>query len=134
MRQKGVTIPQCQALPKDADGLAVRHKKTSLVGSDSSPQTPTDASVCMQVERTILCPASEYQKHLSGLVMQGLQGSSGAQQPKARSVSNSVMELRNISNHPFLVRPAPPVLRTDQYAHLTAHGSHNLGLCCHTAG
>ena len=57
----------------------------------------------MQVERTILCPASEYQKHLSGLVMQGLQGSSGAQLPKARSVSNSVMELRNICNHPFLV-------------------------------
>ena len=65
-----------------------------------------DSSVSMQVERTILCPASEYQKHLSGLVMQGLPGSSGAQQPKARSVSNSVMELRNICNHPFLVRLA----------------------------
>ena len=63
----------------------------------------------MQVERTILCPASEYQQHLSRLVMQGLQGSGGAQQPKARSISNSVMELRKICNHPFLVRLAPPI-------------------------
>ena len=57
----------------------------------------------MQVERTILCPASEYQKHLSGLVLQGLHESK-SQDPKARSLSNSIMELRNISNHPFLVR------------------------------
>lgn len=63
----------------------------------------------VQVERTILCPASEYQQHLSGLVMQGLQGSPSAQRPKARSVSNSAMELRKICNHPFLVRLPPPV-------------------------
>ena len=56
----------------------------------------------MQVERTILCPASEYQKHLSGLVLRGLHESK-SQEPKARGVANSVMELRNISNHPFLV-------------------------------
>jgi hypothetical protein len=37
--------------------------------------------------------------------MTGLQDS-GKEQPKARSVTNSIMELRNICNHPFLVRPA----------------------------
>ena len=56
-----------------------------------------------QVERTILCPPSDYQTHLCSLVMQGLQDTGGKSQPKVRSVTNSVMELRNISNHPFLV-------------------------------
>ena len=58
----------------------------------------------LQVERTILCPPSDYQTHLCSLVMQGLQEASKKSQPQVRSVTNSVMELRNISNHPFLVR------------------------------
>ena len=62
----------------------------------------------MQVERIVLCPPSEYQRHLCSLVMAGLQDT-GKEQPKARSVTNSVMELRNICNHPFLVRPACPL-------------------------
>ena len=57
-----------------------------------------------QVERTILCPPSDYQTHLCSLVMQGLQDASKKSQPQVRSVTNSVMELRKISNHPFLVR------------------------------
>ena len=57
----------------------------------------------VQVERTILCPPSDYQAHLCSLVMQGLQDAGKKSQPQVRSVANSVMELRNISNHPFLV-------------------------------
>ena len=57
-----------------------------------------------QVERTILCPPSDYQTHLCSLVMQGLQDTGKKSQPQVRSLTNSVMELRNISNHPFLVR------------------------------
>ena len=57
-----------------------------------------------QVERTILCPSSDYQSHLCSLVMQGLQDICTKSHPQVRSVTNSVMEMRNISNHPFLVR------------------------------
>ena len=60
-------------------------------------------SIMTQVDRTILCPPSDYQTHLSSLVMQGLQDAGKKRQPQVRSVTNSVMELRNISNHPFLV-------------------------------
>jgi hypothetical protein len=65
----------------------------------------------MQVERIILCPPSEYQRHLCSLVMAGLQDT-GKEQPKSRSVTNSVMELRNICNHPFLVRTASQVAQS----------------------
>ena len=70
---------------------------------DMNSLLQADLSVS-QVERTILCPPSDYQTHLCSLVMQGLQDASRKSQPQVRSVTNSVMELRNISNHPFLVR------------------------------
>jgi hypothetical protein len=65
----------------------------------------------VQVERVIRCPASAYQQGLCALVQRGLEqqaaGSAQQGQQKAggvRGVSNSLMELRNICNHPFLVR------------------------------
>ena len=66
-----------------------------------------NAFVGVQVERLVLCPASAYQRALCGIVEQGLLrgGSSGG---VVRGVSNSLMELRNICNHPFLSRLHPP--------------------------
>ncbi|XP_041000945.1 chromatin structure-remodeling complex protein SYD isoform X4 [Juglans microcarpa x Juglans regia] len=52
-----------------------------------------------KVERLIRCEASAYQKLLMKRVEENL-GSIGAS--KARTVHNSVMELRNICNHPYL--------------------------------
>lgn len=60
----------------------------------------------MQVERLVLCSASAYQRALCGIVEQGLlRGGGGG---GVRGVSNSLMELRNICNHPFLSRLHPP--------------------------
>ncbi|XP_061986239.1 chromatin structure-remodeling complex protein SYD-like isoform X2 [Populus nigra] len=52
-----------------------------------------------KIERLVRCEASAYQKLLMKRVEENL-GSIG--NPKARSVHNSVMELRNICNHPYL--------------------------------
>ncbi|GAV63394.1 SNF2_N domain-containing protein/Helicase_C domain-containing protein [Cephalotus follicularis] len=52
-----------------------------------------------KIERLIRCEASAYQKLLMKRVEENL-GSIGSS--KARSVHNSVMELRNICNHPYL--------------------------------
>ncbi|XP_038721523.1 uncharacterized protein LOC120013703 isoform X1 [Tripterygium wilfordii] len=52
-----------------------------------------------KIERLIRCEASAYQKLLMKRVEENL-GSIG--NSKARSVHNSVMELRNICNHPYL--------------------------------
>ncbi|KAK7363636.1 hypothetical protein VNO77_05786 [Canavalia gladiata] len=52
-----------------------------------------------KIERLIRCEASSYQKLLMKRVEENL-GSIGSS--KARSVHNSVMELRNICNHPYL--------------------------------
>ncbi|KAG8636634.1 hypothetical protein MANES_15G017800v8 [Manihot esculenta] len=52
-----------------------------------------------KIERLIRCDASAYQKLLMKRVEENL-GSIG--NSKARSVHNSVMELRNICNHPYL--------------------------------
>ncbi|XP_030508699.2 chromatin structure-remodeling complex protein SYD isoform X3 [Cannabis sativa] len=52
-----------------------------------------------KIERLIRCEASAYQKLLMKRVEENL-GSIGS--TKARSVHNSVMELRNICNHPYL--------------------------------
>eukprot|EP00258_Populus_trichocarpa_P047597 XP_024463616.1 chromatin structure-remodeling complex protein SYD isoform X3 [Populus trichocarpa] len=52
-----------------------------------------------KIERLVRCEASAYQKLLMKRVEDNL-GSIG--NPKARSVHNSVMELRNICNHPYL--------------------------------
>ncbi|QHO21327.1 Chromatin structure-remodeling complex protein SYD [Arachis hypogaea] len=52
-----------------------------------------------KIERLIRCEASAYQKLLMKRVEENL-GSIGT--TKARSVHNSVMELRNICNHPYL--------------------------------
>ncbi|EEF45471.1 chromatin structure-remodeling complex protein SYD [Ricinus communis] len=52
-----------------------------------------------KIERLIRCNASAYQKLLMKRVEENL-GSIG--NSKARSVHNSVMELRNICNHPYL--------------------------------
>ncbi|KAI4371414.1 hypothetical protein MLD38_019653 [Melastoma candidum] len=52
-----------------------------------------------KIERLIRCEASAYQKLLMKRVEENL-GSLG--NLKARSVQNSVMELRNICNHPYL--------------------------------
>ncbi|KAL2960099.1 hypothetical protein AAZX31_17G021800 [Glycine max] len=52
-----------------------------------------------KIERLIRCEASSYQKLLMKRVEENL-GSIG--NSKARSVHNSVMELRNICNHPYL--------------------------------
>ncbi|KAK7264579.1 hypothetical protein RJT34_32188 [Clitoria ternatea] len=52
-----------------------------------------------KIERLIRCEASSYQKLLMKRVEENL-GSIGTS--KARSVHNSVMELRNICNHPYL--------------------------------
>jgi len=50
------------------------------------------------VERLVLCPASAYQRALCSIIEAGLlPGSSGV-----RGVSNALMELRCICNHPFL--------------------------------
>ncbi|CAI0627012.1 unnamed protein product [Linum tenue] len=52
-----------------------------------------------KIERLIRCEASAYQK----LLMQRVEDNLGAiGSTKARSVHNSVMELRNICNHPYL--------------------------------
>lgn len=48
----------------------------------------------------MLCPASAYQRALCSIVEAGLQQGSGG----VRGVSNALMELRNICNHPFLSR------------------------------
>ncbi|CAL0330680.1 unnamed protein product [Lupinus luteus] len=52
-----------------------------------------------KIERLIRCEASAYQKLLMKRVEENL-GAFGSS--KARSVHNSVMELRNICNHPYL--------------------------------
>ncbi|KAL9277872.1 hypothetical protein ACSQ67_024884 [Phaseolus vulgaris] len=52
-----------------------------------------------KIERLIRCEASSYQKLLMKRVEENL-GSIGSS--KSRSVHNSVMELRNICNHPYL--------------------------------
>ncbi|GKU85565.1 hypothetical protein SLEP1_g222 [Rubroshorea leprosula] len=52
-----------------------------------------------KIERLVRCEASAYQKLLMKRVEENL-GSIG--NTKARSVHNSVMELRNICNHPYL--------------------------------
>ncbi|XP_022760477.1 chromatin structure-remodeling complex protein SYD-like isoform X2 [Durio zibethinus] len=52
-----------------------------------------------KIERLVRCEASAYQKLLMKRVEENL-GAIG--NPKARSVHNSVMELRNICNHPYL--------------------------------
>ncbi|XXG81817.1 hypothetical protein AAC387_Pa09g2379 [Persea americana] len=52
-----------------------------------------------KIERLVRCEASAYQKLLMKRVEDNL-GSIG--NPKGRSVHNSVMELRNICNHPYL--------------------------------
>ncbi|KAF1867142.1 hypothetical protein Lal_00049570 [Lupinus albus] len=52
-----------------------------------------------KIERLIRCEASAYQKLLMKRVEENL-GAIGSS--KARSVHNSVMELRNICNHPYL--------------------------------
>ncbi|XP_037495642.1 chromatin structure-remodeling complex protein SYD [Jatropha curcas] len=52
-----------------------------------------------KIERLVRCDASAYQKLLMKRVEENL-GSIG--NSKARSVHNSVMELRNICNHPYL--------------------------------
>ncbi|KAJ1395171.1 SNF2-related, N-terminal domain [Sesbania bispinosa] len=52
-----------------------------------------------KIERLIRCEASSYQKLLMKRVEENL-GAMGTS--KARSVHNSVMELRNICNHPYL--------------------------------
>ncbi|MED6121682.1 hypothetical protein PIB30_032451 [Stylosanthes scabra] len=52
-----------------------------------------------KIERLVRCEASAYQKLLMKRVEENL-GSIGS--TKARSVHNSVMELRNICNHPYL--------------------------------
>uniref|UniRef100_A0A6N2MW57 Chromatin structure-remodeling complex protein SYD n=1 Tax=Salix viminalis TaxID=40686 RepID=A0A6N2MW57_SALVM len=52
-----------------------------------------------KIERLVRCEASAYQKLLMKRVEENL-GSIG--NSKARSVHNSVMELRNICNHPYL--------------------------------
>ncbi|XP_059665229.1 chromatin structure-remodeling complex protein SYD [Cornus florida] len=52
-----------------------------------------------KIERLVRCEASAYQKLLMKRVEDNL-GAIGAS--KARSVHNSVMELRNICNHPYL--------------------------------
>ncbi|KAL2339088.1 hypothetical protein Fmac_013534 [Flemingia macrophylla] len=52
-----------------------------------------------KIERLIRCEASSYQKLLMKRVEENL-GSIGSS--RARSVHNSVMELRNICNHPYL--------------------------------
>ncbi|XP_068659426.1 chromatin structure-remodeling complex protein SYD-like [Aristolochia californica] len=52
-----------------------------------------------KIERLIRCEASAYQKLLMTRVEENL-GSIGSS--KARSVHNTVMELRNICNHPYL--------------------------------
>ena len=59
----------------------------------------------------MLCPASAYQRALCGIVEQSLLrggGSGGGGGGGVRGVSNSLMELRNICNHPFLSRLHPP--------------------------
>ena len=60
-----------------------------------------------QVEHVIRCPASAYQRGLCALVQRGLEeegapDQAGGRAGGLRGVNNSMMELRNICNHPFL--------------------------------
>ncbi|KAK9827652.1 hypothetical protein WJX81_004004 [Elliptochloris bilobata] len=62
-----------------------------------------------KVERLVLCPASAYQRALCGIVEQGLLQAGGAGGAiGVRGVANSLMELRNICNHPLLSRLHAP--------------------------
>ena len=63
------------------------------------------------MEHIIRCPASAYQRGLCALVQRGLEEAApdqaGGKAAGLRGVNNSVMELRNICNHPFLASRAP---------------------------
>ena len=65
----------------------------------------------------MLCPASAYQRALCGIVEQGLLRGGGGGGGGVRGVSNSLMELRNICNHPFLSRLHPPGGEAELRAH-----------------
>lgn len=54
----------------------------------------------VQIERTVQCHLSAYQQALIDIVRERM-----TRQPcKGVSINNSVMELRNICNHPFVSR------------------------------
>lgn len=56
-----------------------------------------------QVEHLVRCAPSAYQKALFSIVQQQLAGKGGsASQQRTVAISNSVMELRNICNHPTI--------------------------------
>ena len=55
-----------------------------------------------KVERVITVPPTPYQAALAGLVRAGLEGRGAPGAP--RGVTNAVMDLRTIANHPFLSR------------------------------
>lgn len=55
---------------------------------------------CSQVERTVRCQLSAYQQALSDILQEGV----SRQGLKGVSINNTVMELRNICNHPFISR------------------------------
>ena len=63
-------------------------------------------SILIQVENIISCPATPYQRFLCSLIEQDLEREPQKKQG-VKGVSNSVMELRNICNHPFLSRLHP---------------------------
>jgi hypothetical protein len=56
----------------------------------------------VQVEHVVLCPASPYQHFLCGLIEREL-ADGESKRTGLKGVTNTVMELRNICNHPFLV-------------------------------
>lgn len=66
------------------------------------------AELPSKVEHLVRCAPSAYQKALFGIVQQQLAGKGGnASQQRTIAISNSVMELRNICNHPTTSRLHP---------------------------
>lgn len=56
----------------------------------------------VQVEHLVRCAPSHYQQALFRIVQQQLKGGAAASQQRTIAVSNTVMELRNICNHPTI--------------------------------
>lgn len=61
-----------------------------------------------QVEHVVHCQMTPYQRLLYNLVLKQSQAACSCPSASSKMVTNTVMELRNICNHPLISKLSPP--------------------------
>ncbi|GAB4833424.1 hypothetical protein Ancab_031667 [Ancistrocladus abbreviatus] len=93
------TVPQPLVPTQRIEELAVLQSKRLIPMTPSMPPSLVENELPEKKFRLVRCEASAYQK----LLMKRVEDNLGALgNSKARAVHNSVIELRNICNHPYI--------------------------------